>query len=301
MHADRPQPSPSRNGPAAASRAARSGWQEADGGQGLAPQSGCTQQSPCAGGSSKSSTIARRRKRSRTSMSVGTDHPAPWPAAFAFVGARRREPGARSIRPGSLTLITAGTRLGWRRDQATEALVVTLDPRFVAAWPIARHATANVEFLTLVAFEDPAITYILRAMQTALSGRCARSRLYDEALATALVSHLLSHYAVRPIEQETPGRRSAGGPASPRARLYRGASRRGYEPAPTGGARAAERRTTSRRCSGRASACRRTAMCSSGGSPGRRISWREPSCPWPRSAMPLATRARRISSRCSAG
>ena len=35
-------------------------------------------------------------------------------------------------------------------------------------------------------------------------GRCARSRLYDEALATALVSHLLSHYVVRPIKREQP-------------------------------------------------------------------------------------------------
>ena len=55
-----------------------------------------------------------------------------------------------------------------------------------------------------MAFEDPAITYILRAMQTALSGRCAPSQLYDEALATALVSHLLSHYMVRPIKREHP-------------------------------------------------------------------------------------------------
>jgi AraC family transcriptional regulator len=119
------------------------------------------------------------------------------------------------VPPGSLTLLAAGTRLGWRRAQAIDLLVVTLDPQFVSALADAPARAGEVALRTAVAFEDPAIAYILRAMQAAQVRRSATTRLYEEALATALIRHLLDHYAAPPQQPARP----AGG--LPEGRLRR--------------------------------------------------------------------------------
>ena len=204
MHADRPQPIPSRNRPAAASlsderRRMDSGAQQGPHRNFLAnSHASCAELVEVEQICAPPEDVAEARiDRHTITLHLGPAHSLAW----GLAGANRER---THIPPGSLTLISAGTKLSWRRDQVTEALIVTLDPNFVAALADRPARDGDVEFHTLMAFEDPAITYILRAMQTALSGRCARSRLYDEALATALVSHLLSHYMVRPIKQEHP-------------------------------------------------------------------------------------------------
>lgn len=125
----------------------------------------------------------------------------PHSLSWGLTGASRQN---TLVPVDSLSLFTAGARLGWCRKQATEALVVTLDARFVAGLADRSAHGAKVEFLNLVAFDDPAITYILRAVQAAMRKRCSTSRLYGESLATALVSHLLSHYAALPLNLKSP-------------------------------------------------------------------------------------------------
>ena len=155
----------------------------------------------------------------------------PHALAWGLAGARRQ---STFIPVDSLTLITAGTRLGWCRNQATEALVVALDPQFVTVLADRSAQGSHVEFLNLVAFEDPAITHILRAMQTALRERCSASRLYGELLATALVSHLLGNDSALPIKVDSPRGGLPLARASPRARICRGASRRRHQSASAG-------------------------------------------------------------------
>ena len=121
--------------------------------------------------------------------------------AWGLTGATRQ---CTFVPVDNLTLITAGTRLGWRCDQAIEALVVALDRQFVSALAHRSAQGKDVEFLNLVAFEDTAITHILRAMQTALRERCSASRLYGESLTAALVSHLLGYYSAPPIKLDNP-------------------------------------------------------------------------------------------------
>jgi AraC family transcriptional regulator len=77
-------------------------------------------------------------------------------------------------------------------------VVAALDPVFVAA--IANHSAHGdpVEFQTLAVFQDPAITYILSALQAESREGCPAGRLYAESLATALTAHLLRRYAVFP-------------------------------------------------------------------------------------------------------
>jgi AraC family transcriptional regulator len=136
-------------------------------------------------------------ERHTITLQLGPPHALAW----GFDGASRRH---TLIRMGNLSLVTAGTKLGWHRTEPTDVLVVTLDPRFVAALADRPARADAVAFRTLVAFEDPAIAYILRAMHAARSRRCATIRLYDEALATALVSHLLDHYAALPTQPAPP-------------------------------------------------------------------------------------------------
>lgn len=125
----------------------------------------------------------------------------PHSLSWSLTGASRQN---TLVQVDSLSLFTAGARLGWYRKQVTEALVVTLDSNFVAKLAGRSAHGARVEFLNLVAFDDPAITYILRAMQVVMRDRCMTSRLYGESLTTALVSHLLSYYAALPLKLERP-------------------------------------------------------------------------------------------------
>ena len=131
--------------------------------------------------------VGRHRRGRAASRSAGRgrglpfrsahDHLAPWPGAYACLGARRRRTGrARPFRSGSLTLISAGTRLGWCRNSGDRSTDGRAGPdNSSRLWPIVRHAAAHVEFHNLMAFEDPAITYILRAMQAELRQGCARA------------------------------------------------------------------------------------------------------------------------------
>ena len=104
-----------------------------------------------------------------------------------------------AIPVGSLSLVGEGARLGWCRNQATEALVVALDPIFVATLASRSGYGPHVEFLHLVAFDDPAIVHILLAMQEELRKGCPTGRLYGESLATALALQLLRQHAALPI------------------------------------------------------------------------------------------------------
>jgi AraC family transcriptional regulator len=114
----------------------------------------------------------------------------------------------------SLSLVTEGTRLGWCRTRATEALVVALDPPFVAALANRSAHGEHVEFRNLVGFADPVITHILLAMRAELRNGCPAGRLYGESLATALAIHLLRQHSVVPRRVED----RAGGLPSGRLR-----------------------------------------------------------------------------------
>ncbi len=104
------------------------------------------------------------------------------------------------IRDGSLSLIPAGTRLAWSRHDPAEALVAAVEPEFVAALAVRSGHGARVGLRSLIGFEDPAVAHILRAVQLALRDGGSTGRIYLESLTTALVSHLLAHYAVPRLE-----------------------------------------------------------------------------------------------------
>lgn len=215
MHADQRRPAPARNGFSAADRAAGR-WQECGMAANSLDPSVVVPTNPAWRGIVAVEHLRQPPEEARdfridaltVILHLGPPHTLSW----GLAGASRRD---TLVTAGSLSLLTAGARLGWCRRQATEALVAVLEPSFVAGLADRSARDGATEFLSLVAFDDQAIAGILRAMQSAMRDRGATSRLYGESLATALVSHLLGHYMARPATPKSP----AGG--LPEARLRR--------------------------------------------------------------------------------
>jgi AraC family transcriptional regulator len=128
-------------------------------------------------------------------LHLGPSHTIDW----GIPGSNRQ---SAAIPIESFSLVSAGTRLGWCRTQPTEALLVALDPPFVAALASRSAHGQHVRFRNLVGFKDPVITHILLAMRAELQHGCPASRLCGEALAKALAIHLLRQHAVAPSRVE---------------------------------------------------------------------------------------------------
>lgn len=204
MHADQRRPVPARNGFSAADRATGR-WQDC----GMAAD-GLDRRVVVPTNPAWRGIVAVEHRRQPPEevrdfrigaltviLHLGPAHTLSW----GLAGADRQD---TLVPPGSLSLLTAGARLGWCRRQPTEALVAVLEPSFVAGLADRSARASSAEFLNLAAFDDQAIAGILRAMQSAMRDRGATSRLYGESLATALVSHLLSHYTTRPATPKSP-------------------------------------------------------------------------------------------------
>lgn len=102
---------------------------------------------------------------------------------------------AVTVAKNQLSLVSEGTRLGWRRCAEAEELHAGLDPAFVRG--IA--GRGDVEFRNLLTFENPGITHIMRTLRVELRQNCPTGRLYVESLATALALKLLHSYSVHPV------------------------------------------------------------------------------------------------------
>jgi AraC family transcriptional regulator len=102
--------------------------------------------------------------------------------------------------PGDLHLIPGGTSRWTRWDQATEVLMVVLEPTFVAAIADAGRPSGRWALTPRAAFRDPVIAHLLLALRADLQSGCPAGRLYGESLATALAVHLLRRYGVRPAK-----------------------------------------------------------------------------------------------------
>ena len=116
-----------------------------------------------------------------------------------------------TVAKNQLSLLSQGTRVGWRRSAESEQFHVGLDPAFVGGVA----GQGEVQFCNLPIFENTGITHITRALSAELRQKCPMGQLYAESIATALTLMLLRSYAVRPI------RITAHGSSLPPARLRR--------------------------------------------------------------------------------
>lgn len=125
------------------------------------------------------------------------------PAVILHLGPGRRlvwtpygaDPQRTFVAGGSLSLLAAGTSLAWSCEEASETLIVAVEPGFAAALSARLGHGGCGGLRNLIRLEDAAVSHILGAVQLVLQTGGATGGLYQESLATALVSHLLAHYA----------------------------------------------------------------------------------------------------------
>jgi len=106
-------------------------------------------------------------------------------------------PQTRRVRRGSLDIVPQGTLLGGHSLDKTGFLLVALDPSLVEQAARENGKANHVELLLRLGVRDRQIEHIALALRAELEAGCPSGRLYGDALAVALASHLLGKYAAQ--------------------------------------------------------------------------------------------------------
>lgn len=100
---------------------------------------------------------------------------------------------------GDVTLKASGQPSGWRFDKDVDVLVMRLAPAFL--YQVAEENGLNpdsVELRARLDWRDDAVEHIGLAMLAEMEAGGATGRVYGDALATALATHLLRNHGTSP-------------------------------------------------------------------------------------------------------
>jgi AraC family transcriptional regulator len=117
-----------------------------------------------------------------------------------FVGGRVH---SQRMTRGCVNIMPQGICPRVRCQDETEFLLLALDPLLIERVAKVLGAAIPVALIRHLGIRDAQVEHISLALRAALGTRCAAGRLYGDALAVALVAHLLGHYAAH-----APGTRS---------------------------------------------------------------------------------------------
>ena len=118
-----------------------------------------------------------------------------------FVGGRVH---SQRMTRGCVNLMPQGIRPRVRCQDETEFLLLALDPLLVERVTKVLGAAIPVALIRHLGIRDAQVEHISLALRAALGTRCSAGRLYGDALAVALVVHLLGHYAAHDPSTRSP-------------------------------------------------------------------------------------------------
>lgn len=107
--------------------------------------------------------------------------------------------GLEQTRPGSLVLLTAGTRDRLRWDGSSARLILSITPHFMAHMADDLGSSHKVEFTNQWSLQDPALQHILLEMGSESRAGWPLGNLYADLLGTSLASLLLRRHSANPV------------------------------------------------------------------------------------------------------
>lgn len=123
--------------------------------------------------------------------------------------------GSTLLRPGTLVLLSRGTRDAASFPNPVERILLTLEPS-VMQRALEEHSTGReIELMDQWGVQDRQMEYIVRALEAELVAGFPAGKLFGESMVNGLAVHLLRRYAVTPPKLKP----LRGG--LPRARLNR--------------------------------------------------------------------------------
>ena len=107
--------------------------------------------------------------------------------------------GLEQTRPGSLVLLTAGTRDRLRWDGSSDRLILSITPDFMAHMAEDLGSSHKVEFANQWSLQDPSLQHVLLEMGRESAAGWPLGSLYADLLGTSLASLLLRRHSTNPV------------------------------------------------------------------------------------------------------